>query len=259
MLENFPKMITLRDGHVLTLRLMNRDDQFGLYEFFISLPLEDRRYLRNDVTDRKVIENWVRNLDYDKVVPVLAEDDGRIVANATLHWQTFGWGRHVGEIRITIHPEFQGRGLGIALLDEISDLAAQSGVKKLLARIVSTRAGTITAFEKAGFSQVTVLPPAGQQFVAYHDQTHGRACHGEVPRAAAAIEQDLLYRGHPAANRRCAFRNGRRALARRPSGQATPPLQIRVWHPAATLHRSPPPQPRNAPRRNEYAATCLRY
>jgi L-amino acid N-acyltransferase YncA len=64
----------------------------------------------------------------------------------------------VGEIRITIHPEFQGRGLGIVLLDEISDLAAQSGVKKLLARIVSNRSGTIAAFEKAGFSQVTVLP-----------------------------------------------------------------------------------------------------
>jgi L-amino acid N-acyltransferase YncA len=158
MLENFPKMITLRDGHVLTLRLMNRDDQFGLYEFFMSLPLEDRRYLRNDVTDRKVIENWVRNLNYEKVLPILAEDDSRIVANATLHWQTFGWGRHVGEVRITIHPEYQGRGLGAVLLDEFTNLAAQCGVKKLLARIVSNRSGTITAFEKAGFSQVTTLP-----------------------------------------------------------------------------------------------------
>jgi hypothetical protein len=31
-------------------------------------------------------------------------------------------------------------------------------VKKLLARIVSTRPGVIKAFEKVGFSQVTVLP-----------------------------------------------------------------------------------------------------
>jgi len=158
MQEEFPKRITLRDGHALTLRLMNRDDQYALYEFFNSLPSEDRRYLRNDVTDRKVIENWVRNLDYDKVLPILAESDGRIVANITLHWQTFGWGRHVGEIRITIDPEFQGRGLGLVLLEEISQLAAQNNVKKLLARIVSTRPGVIKAFERAGFSQVTVLP-----------------------------------------------------------------------------------------------------
>jgi L-amino acid N-acyltransferase YncA len=158
MFEDFPKLITLRDGDVLTLRLMNRDDQYGLYEFFMSLPLEDRRYLRNDVTDRKVIENWVRNLDYEKVLPILAESDGRIVANATIHWQTYGWGRHVGEVRITIHPEFQGRGLGAVLLEEMSDLAARSNVQKLLARIVTTRSGTITAFEKAGFNPVTVLP-----------------------------------------------------------------------------------------------------
>ena len=158
MLEEYPKKITLRDGHVLTLRLMNRDDQFALYEFFVSLPSEDRRYLRNDVTDRKVIENWVRNLNFDKVLPILAEDDGKIVGNITLHWQTFGWGRHVGEVRITIDPAFQGRGLGLALLEEISQLAARSNVKKLLARIVSTRPGVIKAFEKVGFSQVTVLP-----------------------------------------------------------------------------------------------------
>ena len=169
MLENFPRMITLRDNTALTLRLMTRDDQFGLYEFFMSLPLEDRRYLRNDVTDRKVIENWTRNLDYEKVLPILAENDGRIVANATMHWQTFGWGRHVGEVRITIHPEFQGRGLGAVLLEEVSNLAALSGVKKLLARIVSSRPGTIAAFEKAGFSQVTVLPKFVKDI---HQQTY---------------------------------------------------------------------------------------
>jgi L-amino acid N-acyltransferase YncA len=44
------------------------------------------------------------------------------------------------------------------LLEEFTNLAAHSGVKKLLARIVSNRSGTITAFEKAGFSQVTTLP-----------------------------------------------------------------------------------------------------
>ncbi len=158
MMEDFPKRVTLRDGHSLILRLMTRDDQYALYEFFASLPQEDRRYLRNDVSDRKVIEKWVRNLDYQKVLPILAESEGRIVATTTLHWQTFGWGRHVGEVRITISPELQGRGLGALLLQEITELAEHSNVKKLLARIVTTREGVIKAFERAGFSQVTVLP-----------------------------------------------------------------------------------------------------
>ena len=92
-------------SHV-TLRPMTRDDQYALYSFFINLGAEDRRFLRNVVTDRKLIEKWARNLNYDNVLPILAEHEGRIVANATLHYQTFGWGRHVAEIRVTVTPEF---------------------------------------------------------------------------------------------------------------------------------------------------------
>jgi L-amino acid N-acyltransferase YncA len=158
MLEEYPKKITLPDGLSLTLRPMNRDDQYALYGFFINLGAEDRRFLRNDVTDRKLIEKWARNLHYDRVLPILAEYDGLIVANATLHYQTFGWGRHVAEVRVTIAPEFQGRRLGAALLEEITHLASQNKVKKLLARIVTAREGVIRAFERAGFSRLTVLP-----------------------------------------------------------------------------------------------------
>ncbi|MFZ2088122.1 MAG: GNAT family N-acetyltransferase [Desulfobaccales bacterium] len=136
---------------------MTRDDQYSLYSFFINLGEEDRRFLRNVVTDRKLIEKWARNLNYDNVLPILAEYEGRIVANATLHYQTFGWGRHVAEIRVTVTPEFQGRRLGAMLIEELNDLATKAKVKKLLARIVTNRQGVITAFEKAGFSQLTVL------------------------------------------------------------------------------------------------------
>jgi L-amino acid N-acyltransferase YncA len=157
-MEGYPKKITLPDGTSLTLRPMNRDDQYSLYSFFISLAGEDRRFLRNDVSDRKLIEKWTRNLNYDRVLPILAEYEDRIVANATLHYQTFGWGRHVAEVRVTIAPEFQGRRLGSALLKEITQLASKNKVRKLLARIVTTREGVIKAFERAGFSQLTVLP-----------------------------------------------------------------------------------------------------
>jgi len=155
--EDYPKKITLPDGLSLTLRPMTRDDQYALYSFFISLGGEDRRFLRNDVTDRKLIEKWARTLNYDRVLPILAEYEGSIVASATLHYQTFGWGRHVAEVRVTIAPEFQGRRLGASLLDEITDLATQSKVKKLLARIVTKREGVIRAFERAGFSHITTL------------------------------------------------------------------------------------------------------
>ncbi len=157
MLEEYPKQITLADGATLTLRPMTRDDQYALYSFFCGLPEANRRYLGNDVTDRRLLEKWARNLNYDRVLPILAEYDGRVVANATLHFQTFGWGRHIAEVRVTITPEFQGRGLGALLLGELSELAAGHKVKKLLARIVTNQKAVIHAFEKAGFGVVTEL------------------------------------------------------------------------------------------------------
>jgi L-amino acid N-acyltransferase YncA len=157
MLEGYPKQITLKDGANLTLRPMARDDQYALYNFFTSLSEEDRRFLRNDVTDRKLIEAWARDLDYNKILPILAEGDGKIVANATLHFQTFGWGRHLAEIRLSIAQELQGRGLGFLMLEEMSRLAQEHHVKHLLARIVTFRQGAIKAFQKAGFAQVSVL------------------------------------------------------------------------------------------------------
>jgi L-amino acid N-acyltransferase YncA len=157
MIEEYPKKITIPDGAILTLRPMTRDDQFALYNFFISLSEDDRRFLRNDVVDRKIIEKWARNLNYDKVLPILAEYDGQIVANATLHYQTFGWGCHVAEVRITITPEFQRRKLGSVMLQEMSRLAAKKGVKKVLARVVAARPMVIRALKKVGFEEVTVL------------------------------------------------------------------------------------------------------
>jgi RimJ/RimL family protein N-acetyltransferase len=157
MLEGFPKTITLKDGAALTLRLMTRDDEHDVSRFFSGLPDEFRRYLGTEVTDRRVIARWMRELDYGKKLPLLAEHEGRIVASATLLRQTFGWGRHVGEVRVVIAPEYQGRGLGAILLDEIGAIGAIGGLRKLVARIVTGRSDIIRVLERAGFRSVAVL------------------------------------------------------------------------------------------------------
>ncbi len=157
MLEEYPKQVTLREGTQLIFRPMTRDDEQAVYLFFSTLSEESRRYLRSDVTNRKIVAQWARDLNYERSLPILAEYDGRIVASATLHRQTFGWGRHVGEVRIAIGDDFRGRGLGSTMLAEIYRIAAQSGLRKLMARVITARAEVIRAFEKAGYNRVTVL------------------------------------------------------------------------------------------------------
>jgi L-amino acid N-acyltransferase YncA len=157
MLEEYPKEVLLKDGVSCNLRPMIADDLEGLYRFFVSLPEEDLRYLRDDPTDRRLVEKWCREINYDKVLPILAEYEDRILANATLHRQTTGWEKHVGEIRVTISTEVRQRGLGSRLVEELTSLARAAGLDKLLARVIASQTDAITVFEKNGFNQVATL------------------------------------------------------------------------------------------------------
>jgi N-acetylglutamate synthase-like GNAT family acetyltransferase len=157
MLERYPKEVILQDGFRCILRPLANGDQDALYRYFIRLPEEDRRYLRNDITNRIMIEQWCRNLNFSKVLPIVADGDGKIVATATLHRDSFGWGKHIGEMRITIAKDLQQRGLGSILADELSELAREVGLEKLCAKVVTSRDYVVKAFEKIGFEHAATL------------------------------------------------------------------------------------------------------
>jgi GNAT superfamily N-acetyltransferase len=66
------------------------------------------------VSKREVIEAWARELDYEKVLPLLAVVGDNIVGDATLHRRKAGWTSHVGKVRIVIDKDYRGKGLGTA-------------------------------------------------------------------------------------------------------------------------------------------------
>ncbi len=152
-LKGFPKQIILRDRSAVTLRPMVREDKEGLLTFFRRLPPEDRQFLKDDVTRAEIIETWARDLNYDRVLPILAEFEGRIVGDATLHRQAYGWMRHVGEIRLVTDPYLRRRGLATAMAREIFYLALQAGLDKMVAEMVADQVAAIKVFGKLGFQQ----------------------------------------------------------------------------------------------------------
>jgi acetyltransferase len=156
-LYEYPKKTTLKDGTVLTLRPLRKEDQQALHEYFLRMPPEDRMGLKDDVTDLEVIEHWIYDLDYDVVLPVLALDDGRIVANATLHFNQIGWTKHQGEIRITSDPDYRQKGLAARLIQELIEIAAYFGLEQLTAEIAPTSVEARTIFRKLGFNEIASL------------------------------------------------------------------------------------------------------
>jgi RimJ/RimL family protein N-acetyltransferase len=156
-LEGFPESVTLRDGTQILVRPMQPDDGPALLAFFRSLPEEDRLFLREDVTKEEVVDRFVRHLDYDAVLPLIAEHQGRIIGDGTLHRNRYGWASHVGEIRVVVDPGFHRRGLGGAIARLLVKHATAVGLDKLVAEVVENQVGAKRAFGKLGFYPEAIL------------------------------------------------------------------------------------------------------
>ena len=157
MFEEYPKRAKLRDGQEITLRLMVREDEEKLLEFFRRMPPEDRLFLKDDVTDPKVIQTWAEKLDYSHVIPILAEFEERVIGDATLHRNRYGWSTHVGEIRLVTDPGFRHQRLGRILAREIFFLALVLKLDKVIARMMEDQHGAIRVFTALGFEQEALL------------------------------------------------------------------------------------------------------
>lgn len=158
MVTGYPREVVLRDGTKVTLRPMGKEDGEKLFHFFTQLPEEDRLYLREDVTKKEVIDGWIRDLNYDRVFPLLAEFQGRIVGDATLHRRRYGWARHVAKVRVVIAHDFQHKGLGTKMIQELIGIAADEKLTKLLVELMANQTVAIRAFQKIGFEKVATIP-----------------------------------------------------------------------------------------------------
>ncbi len=145
-LSRYPK--PLAGG--LTVRPLRPEDESALVDFFRRIPVEERRLFKDDVTRPAVIQGWIRNLNYENILPLLAFDGRRVVADATLHRDRRGWSRHVAKIRITLAPA-----LRVALLH---------------AEVLDVQKGARALFEDLGFECVATLPQHAIDFAGHvHD------------------------------------------------------------------------------------------
>ncbi len=154
MLSDYPRFVVLNDGSKVTLRPMGKDDGEKLLKFFRSVPEDERWFLRDDVADPAVINEWVDNLDYTHILPILAEKDDEFVACASLHFAKYGSTRHIGELRIVISPQYRHKKLGTWMLLDLINVGMKSGLEKLLAELYSgIHNAAIKAVRKLDFFQ----------------------------------------------------------------------------------------------------------
>lgn len=156
-MEKFSKTIKLRDGTSICIRPLEKQDGPALLSFFTSLPEDDRLFLKEDVTKKDVVNRWIEELNFDKVIPIVAEKDSAIIGDATLHLSRKGWQKHMAEIRCVVSREYQQKGLGTALMRELVAHAVEKRVLKISATMMDIQESAQRAFERIGFKKEAEL------------------------------------------------------------------------------------------------------
>lgn len=156
-LQKYPKTLKLKDGSSCKIRPLRKDDEKAFHEFFLGVPADERMFIKHRVTEPEVVREWCRNIDLAKNLPLLAVTDGRIIGDTTLHQQLGGWKRHIGRISTLVHPQFRGRGLASALVNEAVELARQLGLEKVEAEFIGEQEAAIKMFALLGFSNLLRL------------------------------------------------------------------------------------------------------
>lgn len=154
--ENFPQTELLPDGRSVVVREMTISDEPRMVEFFQSLPLEDRNFLRNDVSKPDVVHRFVRETE-DLVLALVAEANGRIIASATIERGLYGWTRHIGEVRLVVGRPWQRHGLAKVLLRHLVRAAPGAGLELIKGYVAGGKVGAQKALEALGFKKEATL------------------------------------------------------------------------------------------------------
>jgi L-amino acid N-acyltransferase YncA len=153
----------------VTFRLFGRDDKDAALQFARQLPEEDLLFLTFDITNPNAMEQWVRSIEDNKAVTVLAEINGQFVGYGSLTYNQLQWTRHLGEIRLMVSRDYRGYGLGKLLVNEIFELSQELGLQKLVAQMASEQRGAVQVFEHLDFKPEALL---ADHVIDRNDVTH---------------------------------------------------------------------------------------
>jgi acetyl coenzyme A synthetase (ADP forming)-like protein len=151
--------VILRDGSTLRLRAPVVEDADALVEFFAGLS-EHSLYLRFHgfpALGRKLVEP-VLEPDWQERGALVGSLDGRVVALA--EWVRLRDPR-AAEVAFAVGDDFQRRGIGTRLLEQLAARAAEAGIEEFVAEVLQENTAMLGVFREAGF-MVTRASEAGE-------------------------------------------------------------------------------------------------
>jgi RimJ/RimL family protein N-acetyltransferase len=157
----FSAVESLHDGRRVEIRALRHEDRNGLEDAVGRASVESlrRRFfsVKHHFTEQEF--EFFSNIDFVSHVAlvVVAEEGGgpHIV----------GGGRYVvvepgrAEIAFALIDEYQGQGIGAALMRHLAALARDAGLTELIAEVLPENVAMLSVFKKSGFNPTTRREP----------------------------------------------------------------------------------------------------
>ena len=150
-LEKYPVSSKLRDGTQVVLRPFCRRDEIRLHKFLLTVPEEERLFIKKRISERAKFREWCRHPDFAENLPLLMLHGVKIIGEATLRQRPGGWKRHIGVLTMLTHPDYRGRDVARILIAEQVEIARALGLRRLESELNGERKIAIRALEDSGF------------------------------------------------------------------------------------------------------------
>ena len=152
------KKETLKDGTKILIRKLHINDLDRLMKFYSSLPPEDRKYLRIDVTNKEVVKQRIKLTKTGNVFRLIALFEDEIIADGALELSGEEWRKHQGELRVIVARPFQHKGMGMILVREMYFLAIEKNVEQVVVKMMKPQIAAQQIFRKLGFREELYIP-----------------------------------------------------------------------------------------------------
>jgi RimJ/RimL family protein N-acetyltransferase len=152
-----PRRVTLRDGRVVDVRPIEPSDRQGLAAAVERLS-DQTRYLRfasakPRLTNREL--DFLVDVDHHTHEAIVAIDPTTGRGVAAVRYVQVPSEPDVVEIAATVTDDWQGHGLGTALLGQLAARAREEGYSALRASVLATNRRSIAMLLAAGFGPLT--------------------------------------------------------------------------------------------------------
>ncbi|MFH1754496.1 MAG: GNAT family N-acetyltransferase [Candidatus Latescibacterota bacterium] len=152
------KLTKLKDGTEVLIRPMRKDDVDRSFDFFQALPMDERAYLRTDVTKRWVVKERISSMEMGGVKRIVAVADDKIVADGAIEVAGHTWKKHMGELRLIVAKPYQRKGLGMLMARELFTVAASEKLEEIVVKMMRPQVAARGIFRKLGFHEEIMLP-----------------------------------------------------------------------------------------------------